>query len=338
MNLDEKIESLKEFLKDKKCVLGFSAGSDSTVLAYILSEVSPQSLLVTIDNTMMPEGFIEFTESQAKLFGLEHEVITLNFYEDPEFLQNKQNRCYECRKKMYSNIQKLPQFSDYEYFIEGTNITDLLEDRPGILVKEMFNMTSPLIECGITKEDVYNIIKKYDLEYSSNTTCLATRIKTGQHINREKIEIINKSEELLRKQVTQDNMRVRFDNYTAIITVDNPLEILDKEKIEYLRGRLQEYGFTKVLIDITGYKKTRLTYKIDENRNYYYQIPYTINLEKTREKIDHNKKLTKKAKLDKNIYYDDITIEENGKISMPPTKDFENKFLEIIQTIERKNI
>lgn len=65
---------------------------------------------------------------------------------------------YECRKLMYSNIQKLPDFNDYDYFLEGTNITDLLENRPGILVLDNFNMISPLVECDITKDDVFAMI------------------------------------------------------------------------------------------------------------------------------------------------------------------------------------
>lgn len=338
MGIEHKIEVLEDYLRNRKCVLGFSAGSDSTLLAYFLSKVSPNSLLVTIDNNMMPKEFIEYTKLKADEFNLEHRVIELNFLEDETFINNGHERCYECRKLMYSNIQHLPDFKDYDYFIEGTNITDLLEDRPGVLVREMFNMTSPLVECEITKDEVYEMIKYFNLEYSNDTTCLATRIKSNQKVNPNILELVYKSEKLVKSKIKQNNIRVRFDDYTATISVDNPLELLDETLIRELRNTLKEYGFRKILIDITGYEKTKLEASIDKEGNYYYQLPYTINLEKTREKIIDDKELDKSIEFDEKLVYDDIIIQENGKISMPPTEDFMNKFYKILASVERKEI
>lgn len=338
MSIEEKIERLEDLLRNKKCVLGFSAGSDSTLLAFILSRVSPDSLLATIDNNMMPPEFIEYTSKQAKKFKLKHEVIKVDYYQDPTFINNGKERCYECRKTMYSSIQQLPEFNEYDYFLEGTNITDLLENRPGILVREMFNMTSPLVECNITKADVYEMIDYFNLEYSKDTTCLATRVKTDQKVNSNRLDLIYNAEKLVKSKLKQSNIRVRFDDYTAIIAVDNPLELLDEKLIIELRDKLQELGFNKVFLDITGYEKTKLEESIDEEGNYYYQLPYTINLEKTRNNIKNSKILTKTLKLDDNLTYDDIIIEENGKISMHPTENFVEKFNEIIGFVERKKI
>lgn len=338
MTLEEKIENLKTFLKDKKTILGFSAGSDSTLLAYILSEVSPESLLVTIDNNMMPREFINYTKQQAQKIGLKHKIIKLNFLEESTFINNRKERCYECRKQMYANIQKLPEFGQYQLFIEGTNITDLLENRPGVLVKNIYNMTSPLVECDITKKEVYDMIKYFNLEYSHDTTCLATRIKTNQKVNKEKLKLTNDAEDIIKKYVQQDNIRVRYDDQTAIIAIDNPLEILDKNLLSKIRNKLQKLGYKKVFLDITGYEKTKLEASIDSNGNYYYQLPYTINLEKTKNNINKQEKLTKTVTLNKNLTYDDVTIEKNGKISMPPTDDFINKFNTILGSVERKEI
>ena len=127
MKIEEKIEKLKEYLKDKKSILAFSAGSDSTLIAYILSQVSPNSVLVTIDNNMMPKDFINYTKEKAKELNLKHDVINVNFLKNPEFISNNQKRCYNCRKIMYLEIQELSYFNEYDYFLEGTNLTDLLE-------------------------------------------------------------------------------------------------------------------------------------------------------------------------------------------------------------------
>lgn len=336
MKIEDKIKKLKDYLQDKKCILAFSAGSDSTLIAYILSEVSPKSILVTIDNNMMPKEFIAYTKQKANEFNLKHEIIELDFLKDPEFIENNPKRCYNCRKIMYSNIKDLPYFDEYDYFLEGTNLTDLLEDRPGVLVRKMYNMTSPLIECNITKDDVFDMIKYLNLEYSTNTTCLATRVKTNEEVSSEKFEIIDEAEEYVKKYVSQENIRVRFESYTATISVDNPLEILDKNLIKNLRDKLQELGFKKVLLDITGYTKTKLQPTIEDN-SYYYKLPYEIDLETTYENIKENKNLENEAKIENNyITYENITIENNGKISMPKTNQFNDKFNEVLPAVERK--
>lgn len=336
--IEEKIKRLENYLRDKKSILGFSAGSDSTLIAYILSKVSPNSLLVTVNNNMMPQEFIEFTEKQAQKFNLKHEVINLNFLTKETFLNNGKERCYECRKLMYSNIQNLPDFNDYDYFLEGTNITDLLENRPGVLVLDDFNMISPLVECNITKQEVFEMIEYLNLEYSADTTCLATRVKTNQSVNSEKLNRIYEAEKFVRLNVAQENIRVRVDENNATISVDEPLEILDKNLITKLRDNLQKLGFSKIFLDITGYEKTELVHSTDENGKYYYQLPYTIDLEKTEENMNKRDYLNGTIKKDENIYYDDIVIRDNGKISMNPTEDFVEKFNQILSCVKRKNI
>ncbi|WP_323736340.1 ATP-dependent sacrificial sulfur transferase LarE [Methanosphaera sp. ISO3-F5] len=336
MKIEEKIGKLEEYLRNKKSILGFSAGSDSTLLAYILSKVSPESILVTINNNMMPKEFIEYTKTQAKKFNLKHKVINIDFLTHETFQNNTKERCYECRNLMYCNIQKLPEFNDYDYFIEGTNITDLLEDRPGILVLDKYNMISPLVECNITKEEVFQMIKYFNLEYSYDTTCLATRVKTNQQVNREKLTKIYKAEQFVRKNIDQENIRVRTDKNNATISVDEPLKILNEKLIKKLRDKLQELGYSKVFLDITGYEKTELTYKIDETGKYYHQLPYPIDIEKTYQNLKNKYDANTLLKIDDKISYEDIIIQENGKITINPTEKFIDKFNKILSCVKRK--
>ena len=338
MQLEDKIKRLEDFLRNKKSILGFSAGSDSTLLAHILSRVSPDSLLVTVDNHMMPKEFIDYTIMQAKKFNLKHKIIELDFLSDTTFRNNPVERCYECRKIMYSNIRKLPEFNEYDFFIEGTNVTDLLEDRPGILVLEQYNMISPLVECDITKDDVFEMIRYFNLEYSPDTTCLATRIKTGQTVNNERLNMIYTAEKYVRKRVNQENVRVRIDNNTACISVDEPLKLLNRKLIEDIRDELYFLGFGKVLLDINGYEKVEPVPSVDENGLYYYKLPYTIDLTKTKENFEKRGYHTELMGLDENLYIDDIIIGEDGKISMKRTDEFVERFYSILGCIKRKKI
>ena len=281
----------------------------------------------------MPKEFIAYTTKKAKEFNLKHEIIELDFINDPEFISNNSKRCYNCRKLMYENIQKLPEFKDYDYFIEGTNLTDLLEDRPGVLILDKYNMISPLIECKITKEDVFNILDYFNLSYSSNTTCLSTRVKTNEYVSPEKLSLIDNAENIIREYVKQRNVRVRFDNYQATISVDSPEELMNS-KLSQINERLLKLGFKKVLFDITGYTKTKFEYEIEGN-NYFYQLPYKINIDKTIEKINKSKGLELK-KQENNFKYNNIIIEDNGKITMPINDNFYNKINEILPYIKRE--
>ncbi len=335
MMIDEKIAKLEDFLKDKRCILAFSGGSDSSLIAYILSKVSPESLLVTIDNHMMPSEFIDYTRQKAKEYNLKHEVVDVNFLEDPKFIANDKSRCFECRKLMYSKIKQIPQYNDYDYLLEGTNITDLFEDRPGVVVNDIHQMVSPLIECDITKDDVFEIINHLGLTYSTNTTCLSTRIKTDQEVSHEKLTKVDVAEKYMHTLINQENIRLRIDGNTATIVVDEPLEILDKNLIEKLTHKLQALGYEKIQLDITGYKKTKVVPQNDGQNNTY-QLPYEINMDETYKNM--KKSSENSIKCENYIKYNDILIYQNGKIIIPQKYDFSSKINKIIKLLKRKSV
>ena len=93
MNLEHKIEIVKDILKDKKLAIGFSGGADSTLIAYLASEVSSDVLAITINNHLFPDNFLDHTRNMAKKFDIKHHIIDIDFYEDEEFLKNLPSRC-----------------------------------------------------------------------------------------------------------------------------------------------------------------------------------------------------------------------------------------------------
>lgn len=131
MKLVEKIDIVKDILKDKKVAIGFSGGADSTLIAYISSKVASETLAITIDNHLLPNGFVENTKEVAQSFGIDHEVIDINFYDDEDFLLNDNKRCYNCRNLMYSKIEEMALKKGFDFICDGNNISDLVVDRPG---------------------------------------------------------------------------------------------------------------------------------------------------------------------------------------------------------------
>ena len=146
MNLEDKINIVKDILKDKKVAIGFSGGADSTLIAYLASKVSSDVLAITIDNYLFPENFLKHTKDMTSEFGVKHHIIDINFYENEEFLKNLKSRCHSCRTLMYEKIKGYALENGFEYICDGNNISDLVADRPGILITYGMEFNTPLIE------------------------------------------------------------------------------------------------------------------------------------------------------------------------------------------------
>ena len=243
MNLDEKIEIVKNILKDKKVAVGFSGGADSTFIAYLSSKVSADTLAITIDNHLMPTDFINHTRKVADLFEIKQEIIDINFYNDNDFLNNAPDRCYTCRGLMYSQIENKAREKGFDYICDGNNISDLVSDRPGILITYAKDFKTPLIEAKLTSKEIHEYLNRNNIPYSRSTTCLATRIPTGTRITREKIEKISYCEDYILNNTCCEIVKVRNYENGNICEVDNVDELIKDDKFKQINDELKEKGF-----------------------------------------------------------------------------------------------
>ena len=143
MNLEDKINIVKDILKDKKVAIGFSGGADSTLIAYLASKVSKDVLAITIDNHLFPENFLKHTKDMTSEFAVKHHIIDINYYENEEFLKNLKSRCHSCRNLMYEKIKRYALENGFDYICDGNNISDLVADRPGILITYGMEFNTP---------------------------------------------------------------------------------------------------------------------------------------------------------------------------------------------------
>ncbi|MDO5852208.1 MAG: ATP-dependent sacrificial sulfur transferase LarE [Methanobacteriaceae archaeon] len=288
--LEEKIQNLKDILYGKKCILAFSGGSDSSLLACIIKEVADNSIAVTINNKLMPSSFIIESVKQANIIDIPHRIISNDFMKDELFIKNDCNRCYYCRSKMYDLIMELPEFKDYDYFIEGSNITDLLEDRPGINIVYEYGMLSPLIEAGFTTEDVKSALKYLNINYVKSTTCLATRIPKDTILENDKLNLINEAEVIVKDIISSDIVRIRNNkDNKLVLSTDSLINILDIDIINKINDKIKHLGFGNIIIDSKEYKKTSVNLK-EINNGFLQELPYTINFNSTCKILKENKK------------------------------------------------
>ena len=251
MNTNDKIEKVKEILKDyNKIALAFSGGADSTLLAYLAKESDCDVLAITYNNQIFPSGFMEFAKRRANEIGINHEIIESNFLEVDDVVNNSPKRCLVCRKLMYGTIKQLANEKGYEIIIDGNNITDLIHDRPGILMKYEYGIESPFIEAKLETYEIHNFLKKNDIEYSRSTTCLATRVKTNETVTMDKVNRIDYCEDFIKRTTGSNVVKLREASNVATIEMDDIGNILDYEKLESIYDELKNAQYDKILLRV----------------------------------------------------------------------------------------
>lgn len=333
MNLENKIKIVENILKDKKVAIGFSGGADSTLIAYLSSKVAKDTLAITIDNHLLPTGFVENTKRVAKSFGIKHEIIDINFYEKEYFLLNDSKRCYNCRNLMYSKIEEFALKNGFDFICDGNNISDLVIDRPGILVTYKKGFKTPFITAKLTSKEIHAYLNMNNIPYSRSTTCLATRIPTNTRTTPEKIQRISHCEDYILSNTNCEIVKVRDNGKFGIVEVDNLNEILSNNKYKQINDELKSQGFRKVGLNLSPIDDDEFISIDFCEDSFSYQLPFTINLENTKKQLDEIKLETKeKIKLEK------ITIHESGLIEGHDFKNYETAldvFMDILPKLRR---
>ncbi len=333
MNLEDKINIVKDTLRGQKVAIGFSGGADSTLITYLSSKVAEDTLAITIDNHLFPTGFIENAKSACESFGVRHEIVDIDFYEDDSFLSNGPERCFTCRNLMYSTIERVADENGFDFICDGNNISDLVADRPGILITYGKNFKTPFITAKLTSKEIHEYLDEHNIAYSRSTTCLATRIPTNTRTTSEKIDRISRCEDYISDNTECEIVKVRDFGELGIVEVDKIDEILNEDKFKQINDELKDQGFKKValnLSEIDDNEYIRIEY---ENGSFSYQLPFTINLENTKRQLTEiNSESGEKVQTGK------ITIFENGLIEGHGMETYDaalDSFMEILPKLRR---
>ncbi|MBS7654938.1 ATP-dependent sacrificial sulfur transferase LarE [Candidatus Bathyarchaeota archaeon] len=257
--IKEKFDCLINILKNKESVLvAFSGGVDSTVVAAAAKiALKDKALAATINSPLIPLEEVEEALKTAKEIGISHVILEGNELEDPNFTCNSSNRCYFCKKNLAFKLRKLAKERGLKNIVDGTNAEDLKDYRPGWLALREEGVSSPLVEAGLTKEDVRKIAKILGLSIAGkpSSACLASRIPYGEKITLERLKRIADSERFIKKIVKVKQVRVRDHGIIARIEVD-PKErrLFFNEKImDEVSQKLRSLGFKFVALELEGY-------------------------------------------------------------------------------------
>ncbi|MBP7216979.1 MAG: ATP-dependent sacrificial sulfur transferase LarE [Candidatus Omnitrophica bacterium] len=253
-----KLSRLKQRIRDMgSMVVAFSAGVDSSFLLHVASEVLPTSklLAVTANSETYPKEELRCAKEFAKTLGVRHRIIRTHELREKRFRQNPLNRCYFCKKELFSQLKKIARRNKLNYVVDASNVSDKNDIRPGSIAKHELGVCSPLQEAGFTKEDIRRMSQMRGLAtaHKPSLACLASRIPYGVAITPRLLKRINAAE-LYVKGLGFKQVRVRHYNGLCRIEVDSrDIPALIKKRAA-ISTRLKSLGYQYVTIDLEGYR------------------------------------------------------------------------------------
>jgi uncharacterized protein len=256
---EEKLDNLKLILKEMESVLvAHSGGTDSSFLLKVATDVLGKNVLAVTANSEI-YAIVETVSAEkiAAEIGAKHLTIRTNELNNKEFVKNSTDRCFHCKLSLYSEFIKIANEHKLKQVIDGINLDDKGDFRPGMSAATQLKIRSPLLEAGMTKEEIRYFSKQMGLSTwdKAPNPCLSTRFPYGTALLKENLSKVEQAEQELRKFHFK-GFRLRIHENIArleILPEDMEIAFREENRIEITRI-VKSYGYAYVTIDLEGYR------------------------------------------------------------------------------------
>lgn len=245
------------------CAVAFSAGVDSTVVAQAAHlALGDQAVAITAVSPSLASGELQQARELAALIGIRHQEVATQEMQRTGYVENSPERCYYCKTELYETLEAVLAATDIEVVLNGANVDDLGDHRPGMRAAAEHRVVSPLLDAGIHKHEVRELAADWGLPVWNKpaSPCLSSRVAYGEEVTEERLRRIDEAEAYLRGLGIVP-VRVRYHR-GDMARIEAPLDSLARlaaaEVREQLVQRFRELGFQYVSLDLEGFRSGSL--------------------------------------------------------------------------------
>ncbi|MBK5201533.1 MAG: ATP-dependent sacrificial sulfur transferase LarE [Spirochaetaceae bacterium] len=263
----KKLESLINEYTKEDVVVAFSGGVDSSLLLKLSVDKAKNHNTkvygVTFVADLQPHEDLGITDEVCKEIGATHIVLQLSQLDIAAVRENHIDRCYHCKRTLFSSLLEYAHSLNINTVIDGTNADDLLSYRPGIKALEDLKIISPLRVASLSKSEVREMAGRLGISVAQrpSSPCLATRFEYNTHLDIESIKMVEKGEAYLRN-IASRNFRVRMSGLTARIECDTDIFDAVIKKKEEIIEYFKEIGFEYISLDLEGFRSGSMDSKM----------------------------------------------------------------------------
>ncbi len=260
-----KLNQVRESLRAMKSVaVAFSAGADSTFVLRVAVDVLGRDnvLAVTGRSASVPEAELADAARLAEIIGARHAFIDTDEFTKEAYTSNPTNRCYHCKTTLYTHMDRVIETEGIERIVNGTNVDDLGDYRPGLQAASEHVVASPVADAGITKAELRVLSEYLGLPTFDKpaSPCLSSRVPYGQEVTREKLQVIDRGEQFIKREFGLRECRVR--HHGEFVRIEVPINGIEAVGTPSAQGKLQAFfeslGIDRVEIDPRGFRSGSL--------------------------------------------------------------------------------
>lgn len=247
----------------ESCAVALSAGVDSSVVAKAAQlALGERSVAVTAASASLAAGELDEARSLAELIGIRHEVVETGELSNPDYARNAPDRCFHCKTELYEQMEGIAERLGVSVLLNGANADDVGDYRPGMLAAQQHGVRSPLLECGIGKDEVRALAAHWELPVWDKPAapCLSSRIAYGEEVTPDRLAMIDRAERFLRSLGLRI-VRVRYHR-GDMARIEAPAEELPRlcqpETRQAVLAELKAAGFKFVALDLEGFQSGSL--------------------------------------------------------------------------------
>jgi uncharacterized protein len=239
-------------------IVAFSGGVDSTFVAAAAREaLGERSLAITGISPSIPASEVEEAQELAREIGIEHRLMETHEFDRPGYVENSSERCFFCKDELYGLLDRMTEIEGYDFVLDGCNLDDLGDHRPGRRAAAKHSVRSPLIEAGLTKSEIRELSRERGLPTWDKPAmaCLSSRIPYGSPVTVEALSQIEAAEAFLRSLGLRQ-LRVRHHGALARIELDDGgmAVMMRTGRRTAVAQALRDLGYKHVTLDLTGFR------------------------------------------------------------------------------------